>query len=203
MYYKGYIERMKMDVCNLGKTDVILGMLQLQIHNLEINWEIGEVKIIRCPPLCRRNIKLKKEKKAKRVKRVATIEEEKIVRWTVYDKENWRKGEEIADYRKIEEMVPQRFLRQKKVFRKIEIERIPTRKIQDHTIDLKETFKPRKERIYPLSRNKRKEVQNFMEDQLRKRYIRPSKSPQISPVFFVNKKNKGKRMVIDYRNLNN
>ena len=203
MYYKGYIERMKIDVCDLGKTDVILGMLQLQIHNLEINWEIGEVKIIRCPPLCRRNIKLKKEKKAKRVKRVATIEEEKIVRWTVYDKENWRKGEEIADYRKIEEMVPQRFLRQKKVFRKIEIERIPTRKIQDHTIDLKETFKPRKERIYPLSRNKRKEVQNFMEDQLRKRYIRPSKSPQISPVFFVNKKNKGKRMVIDYRNLNN
>ena len=203
MYYKGYIERMKIDVCDLEKTDVILGMLQLQIHNLEINWEIGEVKIIRCLPLCRRNIKLKKEKKAKRVKRVATIEEEKIVRWAVYNKENWRKGEEIADYRKIEEMVPQRFLRQKKVFRKIEIERIPTRKIQDHTIDLKETFKPRKERIYPLSRNKRKEVQNFMEDQLRKRYIRPSKSPQTSPVFFVNKKNKGKRMVIDYCNLNN
>ena len=203
MYYKGYIERMKMDVCDLGKTDVILGMLQLQIHNPEINWEIGEVKIIRCPPLCRRNIKLKKEKKAKRVKRVATIEEEKIVRQAVHDKENWRRGEEIADYRKIEEMVPQRFLRQKKIFRKIEVERIPTRKIQDHTIDLKETFKPRKERIYPLSRNKRKEVQNFIEDQLRKRYIRPSKSPQTSPVFFVNKKNKGKRMVIDYCNLNN
>ena len=203
MYYKGYIERMKMDVCDLGKTDVILGMLQLQIHNPEINWEIGEVKIIRCPPLCRRNIKLKKEKKAKRVKRVATIEEEKIVRQAVHDKENWRRGEEIADYRKIEEIVPQRFLRQKKIFRKIEVERIPTRKIQDHTIDLKETFKPRKERIYPLFRNKRKEVQNFMEDQLRKRYIRPSKSPQISPVFFVNKKNKGKRMVIDYCNLNN
>ena len=26
MYYKGHIERMKMDVCNLGKTDVILEM---------------------------------------------------------------------------------------------------------------------------------------------------------------------------------
>ena len=80
---------------------------------------------------------------------------------------------------------------------------MPTRKIWDHAIDLKEIFKPRKGRIYPLSRNKREEVQNFVEDQLRKRYIRPSKSPQISPVFFVNKKNKGKRMVIDYRNLNN
>jgi len=26
MYYKGHVERMRMDVCNLGKTEVILGM---------------------------------------------------------------------------------------------------------------------------------------------------------------------------------
>jgi len=26
MYYKGHIERMRMDVCDLGKTEVILGM---------------------------------------------------------------------------------------------------------------------------------------------------------------------------------
>jgi len=38
-------------------------------------------------------------------------------------------------------------------------------------------FKPRKGRIYPLSRNKREKVQKFVEDQLRKGYIRPSKSP--------------------------
>ena len=41
-----------------------------------------------------------------------------------------------------------------------------------------------------------------MEDQLRKGYIRPSKSPQMSPVFFVDKKDGSKRMVMDYRNLN-
>jgi len=41
-----------------------------------------------------------------------------------------------------------------------------------------------------------------VEDQLRKRYIRPSKSPQMLPVFFVGKKDGGKRMVMDYCNLN-
>jgi len=41
-----------------------------------------------------------------------------------------------------------------------------------------------------------------MKDQLRKKYIRPSKSPQTSPVFFVGKKDRKKRMVIDYCNLN-
>jgi len=42
-----------------------------------------------------------------------------------------------------------------------------------------------------------------MEDQLKKRYIRPLKSPQMSPVFFIGKKNRSKQIVMDYYNLNN
>jgi len=53
-----------------------------------------------------------------------------------------------------------------------------------------------------LSRVEREKVQEFVKDQLRKRYIRPSKSPQMSPVFFVPKKDGKKRMVQDYRYLN-
>jgi len=79
---------------------------------------------------------------------------------------------------------------------------MPMRKVWDHTIDLKETFKPQKERIYPLFKNVREKVQNFVKDQLRKGYIRLSKSPQTLPVFFVGKKNGSKRIVINYRNLN-
>jgi len=37
---------------------------------------------------------------------------------------------------------------------------------------------------------------------LQKGYIRPSKSPQTSPVFFVGKKDGGKHMVMDYHRLN-
>jgi len=99
-------------------------------------------------------------------------------------------------------MVPKKFLKWKKVFGKVESERMLTRKVWDHAIDLKEIFKPQKGRMYWLSKNKREEVQNFVEDQLRKQYIRPSKSPQMSPVFFVGKKNGSKRIVMDYHNLN-
>jgi len=88
------------------------------------------------------------------------------------------------------------------VFGKIESERMLTRKIWDHAIDLKETFKPQKERIYSLSKMEREEVQKFIEDQLRKGYIRPFKSPQTSPVLFVGKKDRSKQMVMDYCNLN-
>jgi len=50
------------------------------------------------------------------------------------------------------------------VFGKVKSERMLIRKIYNHTIDLKKTFKSRKGKIYPLSRNKREEVQNFVED---------------------------------------
>jgi len=77
VYHKGHVERMRMDVCDLdlGKTEVILGMLWLQAHNPEINWKTGEVKMTRCPPLCSRT----RPRGVKKGKRVATLEEEKIV----------------------------------------------------------------------------------------------------------------------------
>jgi len=48
----------------------------LQAYNLEINWETGEVKMIRCPSLCSRT----KSRGVKKGKRVVTLEEEKMVR---------------------------------------------------------------------------------------------------------------------------
>ena len=51
------------------------------------------------------------------------LEEEKIVRWAIDDKEDWERKEEVeADYRKIEKMVPQKFLKWRKVFGKVESE---------------------------------------------------------------------------------
>jgi len=76
VYYKGHIERMRMDICDLGKTEIILGMLWLQVHNPEINWETGEVKMTRCPPLCDRT----KPRGIEKRKRVATLKEKRIVR---------------------------------------------------------------------------------------------------------------------------
>ena len=83
VFYKDHMERMRMNVCDLGKTEVILGMLWLAAHNPEINWETGEVKMTRYLPLYGGR-SWKKEK----VKRIATEEEEKIVCWAIDDKED-------------------------------------------------------------------------------------------------------------------
>ena len=45
MFFKGHIERARIDIYNLGKTEVILGMPWLAAHNPGIDWEKGEVEI--------------------------------------------------------------------------------------------------------------------------------------------------------------
>jgi len=51
VFYRGHHERLRIDVCDLGRTKMILGMPWLAAHNPEINWETGEVKMSRCPPV--------------------------------------------------------------------------------------------------------------------------------------------------------
>jgi len=177
MFFKEHMKRMRMDVCNLGKTEVILEMLWLAAHNPEIDWDKEEVEMTYCPPIYR---KRKQEEKRKEVKK---MERDK-------DKETLKK------------LVPKRFWRWGKVFGKKKSKRIPVQKTWNYAIELKEGFMLKKEKIYSLSREKREEVQAFVEDQLRKGYIQPSKSPQISPVYFIVKKDGTWRMVQDYRHIN-
>jgi len=146
MFFKGHVERARMDVCNLGKTELILGMPLLAAHNPEIDWEKGEVKMMCCPPICG---KRKQEGKEKKVRKTEKNKDEEVLR----------------------ELVPRRFWKWKKVFGKKELERMPVQKTWDHAIELKEGFMPRKRKVYLLSKEEREEVQKFVEDQLRKGYI--------------------------------
>ena len=102
------------------------------------------------------------------------------------------------DREKVRKMVSQRFHKWLKVFEKTESERILVRKPWDHAINLRENFVPRKGRIYLMLREEKEEVREFVEEQLRKGYIKLLKLPQTLPVFFVGKKDKKKRMVQDY-----
>jgi len=106
------------------------------------------------------------------------------------------------DREKVRKIVPQKFHKWLKVFEKAESERIPVRKPWDHAINLRKDFVSKKRRIYLMLRKEKEKVREFMKKQLRKRYIRPLKSPQTSLVFFVEEKNRKKRIVQDYKYLN-
>jgi len=58
----------------------------------------------------------------------------------------------------------------------------------DHMIELILGLEPKSSKVYPLSPVKQKELDSFLEENLRTRRIRPSKSPMVAPVFFIKKK---------------
>jgi len=60
----------------------------------------------------------------------------------------------------------------------------------------------RRKCIYSLSREEKEKVQAFVEDQLQKGYIQLSKLPQTSPVHFVAKNDRKRRIVQDYCHIN-
>jgi len=80
----------------------------------------------------------------------------------------------------------------KTVFEKKASERFPVKKPWDHTINLKLDFVPKSCKIYPMSPGEQEKLDEFINKNLCKGYIRPSKSPQASPFFFVFKKDSGK-----------
>jgi len=86
MFFKGHVERARMDICNLGKMEVILGMLWLAAHNLEIDWEKGEVKMTCCPSICGKG---KQEEEKKEVKKVEKDEDKEILKRLV-SKRFWK-----------------------------------------------------------------------------------------------------------------
>ena len=117
--------------------------------------------------------------------------------------EIWEEEEEAArSEAETKKLVPEKFHKWIKVFGKKQSERMQMKKVWDHAIDIKEGFIPRKGKVYPLLREEREEVREFVKEQLQKGYIQLSKSPQTVLVFFVGKKNGKKQMVQDYRYLN-
>jgi len=108
--------------------------------------------MMRCPPLCGKTVRIKGKKEIREDKK-------KIVRWAVDEKEDWGRKKKIeADHRKVEEMVSKRFHKWLKVFGKVESKRIPVRKVWNYAINLQNDFRASKARVYPLSRNEKKEV---------------------------------------------
>jgi len=98
--------------------------------------------------------------------------------------------------------VPKKFHLFLKVFNKTESEKFPPRRPWDHKIELEPTFKPKRMPVYHLTPKESEEMEKFINENLRKGYIRKSKSPMASSFFFVGKKGNELRPCQDYRYLN-
>ena len=74
------------------------------------------------------------------------------------------------------------------VFEKKAAERFLDKRPYDHAIELKEDFVPKDCKVYQLTPEEDRKLTEFLDKNLKKGYIRPSKSPIASPFFFIRKK---------------
>ena len=88
------------------------------------------------------------------------------------------------------------------VFSEQTFDTLPPQRDFDHAIDLKESFMPKVAKLYLLNPEELAACQAFVDENMKTGRIRPSKSPQASPFFFIKKKDRKLRPVQDYCYLN-
>ena len=98
--------------------------------------------------------------------------------------------------------LPSEYVLFRDVFEEKNADILPQHRPYDIGIDLKPgaivPFGP----IYNLSEPELKELRDYVEENLAKGFIRPSKSPGGAPILFVKKKDGSLRLCVDYRGLN-
>jgi len=107
------------------------------------------------------------------------------------------KQDEGKEKQTVEEIVPPEYHEYLDVFQE-EVVRFPKKRTWDHAIDMKNGFEPKAFRSYNLTPEEQQQQAEFIQENLKKGYIRPSKSPMASPFFFVSKKDGRLRPTQDY-----
>jgi len=88
------------------------------------------------------------------------------------------------------------------IFDRSKAEEMPLHRLYDYKIELFEGSKPPQIKAYRMSPYKLQKIKEYLDKNLAKRYIVPSKAPYLSPVLFALKSNGDLRFCVDYRKLN-
>jgi len=101
-----------------------------------------------------------------------------------------------------EDIVPKPYQEFRDVFAKESFEKLPDWKQWDHAIELILDARNFSTKVYPLAPVKQKQLDKFLNENLKSQCIHPSKLPMTFPVFFIKKKDGSLHLVQDYRKLN-
>ena len=98
--------------------------------------------------------------------------------------------------------IPKPYQHLRDVFDEVEADRLPQHTEHDLHLELMEGSRPPQGPLYLKGPKEMSELRKYLDENLMKGFIRPSKSPARSPVLFVPKKDGGLRLCVDYRGLN-
>ncbi|KAJ1088154.1 hypothetical protein NDU88_001313 [Pleurodeles waltl] len=172
---KKHKEELILDVIRAPQYGIILGLPWLTHHNPEINWV--ERKIVFSSVLCKEHCLQRTQESEVRHSYIATDAEKEV-------------------------QLPKQYSSYEDVFDEKEAENLPPHRSYDCQIDLVPGGILPNCRVYALSEHENQHLRKYLDKFLENGFIRPSKSPTASPLFFVPKTNGELRTCMDYRGLN-
>ncbi|KAJ6259180.1 hypothetical protein Dda_6078 [Drechslerella dactyloides] len=211
LFINGHLEEYPIDILDLPEdTPLVLGFPWLAKHNPSINWRKGEITFHDCN--CQKVTK-KQQNDRNTCKethlRLTTHLSDKEIRNRHKHKPNtlrkaWiqvRSLHMAAETVKIPKWISKEA---RNVFQPApEGQTLPEINSFKHSIPLQEGTQPRFMPIYGCTDQEAAALREYIEENLKTGYIRPSNSPAGHPILFVKKKDSEKlRICIDYRTLN-
>jgi hypothetical protein len=216
-------DRLNLEVTTITY-DVILGLPWLQRHNPKVDWKEGTMELLRDTTLSMHTT----DAEPKSLDEIPSPDsypfEESIGlipkafdflrdptppwHWINSSSKDYARSTTVEEDMKT--FVPEKYWEYSDVFLKPGFDTLPPHSEFDHAINLKDTFKPQRSKIYPLSPREQKELDKFLEENLSTGRIRRSDSSQAAPFFFAPKveevnapgQDPGLRPIQDYRYLN-
>jgi hypothetical protein len=194
-------------ITTLGKDRLILGFPFLQKFNPTVDWKRGRFKkgVVSIQSAMYKHLDrtvLAYQKRALKTLGRPKEGEAIFVRRANIAQEMAHQYQ--AKREKVDESVPEQFRKFTKVFSEKESRRFPPDRNPNYQIEFTDKAPEYLNcKVYPLTKLETETLKKYLADELEKGFLEPSKSAFTSPVFFINKKDgKEKRLVIDYRRLN-
>jgi transposase InsO family protein len=184
----GQSHTMTLDITEISSHGIVLGIPWLRASNPRVNWKTGQLQW----DTPRRDL-ASTESRPCGDKPASISRRALMICYAAADTEA-----RSASLRAI----PAEYRRYDKLF-KPELETgLPEHSRWDHEINLQPGKEPGFHKIYPLNDIQLKALREYLDENLKKGYIRPSSSPAGYPIIFVPKKNGKLRLCVDYRQLN-
>ena len=199
----GKKKEMRFLVSDIGREDAILGYPWLATFEPKFSWAHSTIDV-RNLPIVLRSINPIEE--CTTIAQLTTEAKQDIVEQLTTECRIRGASTDLAikahDKQK-EITIPPEYQRFASMFSDKESQCFPPSRPWDHAIKLKPDAPSHLRcKVYPMTREEDEALDKFIDEQLLKGYIEPSKSPYASPFFFVKKKDGKLRPVQDYRALN-
>ncbi len=204
-------ERIDLMVTDLGKKDLYLRYDWLKHHNPSVNWECGTIIFGCCDcmgeqlvlPNADPDNRWDEELEEGDTILAVCMEEELIIRALHHANDLAVAANMEKPKKTFEEMVPEHCHSFRNLFSKENFDELPEQKPWDHAIELVPNAKSTLDcKVYPLNQNEQEQLNKFLDENLESGRIWPSKSPFVSPFFFVKKKDGTLQPVQDHHKLN-